>query len=288
MLAENFTVGNTVTLGVALYKNQWKKYLQLSLIAHLWLLIPIYGWARYFAIAALISKLSLQEINDNLTEDISKSFFSSRSLTILFITAFITIVMPNLLSFIIIIVLLIAVAILNEATSIVSYMFTPLSSFDFVKGDVFQGLVGLLFLLLFSLLAILFYAKIFTTDLTFESQGKKIFRHISQSWHLSRKSLHKIIGIIWLSFTMTFPVWFISYFFIAFVLVFIVEIINNFAAINLTINTDGTGFILFFLLLWVAGNNLLTMPFWQSIKAITYFQLYEKYNNFDFQLKPRN
>ena len=56
--ADNFTPGNTVTItvtiyAVTIYKENWKEYLKLSFAAHLWLLVPIYGWARYFAIAAL-------------------------------------------------------------------------------------------------------------------------------------------------------------------------------------------------------------------------------------------
>jgi len=43
----DFTVSNTITVAVAIYKHNWKKYLKLSLIAHLWLLVPVYGWARY-------------------------------------------------------------------------------------------------------------------------------------------------------------------------------------------------------------------------------------------------
>ena len=52
MLRVRFTVGDTITASVAIYKQNWRQYLKLSFIAHLWLLVPIYGWARYFAIAA--------------------------------------------------------------------------------------------------------------------------------------------------------------------------------------------------------------------------------------------
>ncbi|MEM8676611.1 MAG: hypothetical protein AAGF83_22525 [Cyanobacteria bacterium P01_G01_bin.67] len=42
---QDFTVGNTITIAVAIYKQNWKRFLKLSLIAHLWLLVPVYGWA---------------------------------------------------------------------------------------------------------------------------------------------------------------------------------------------------------------------------------------------------
>ena len=62
----DFTVGNTITIAVAIYRNNLKKFLKLSLAAHLWLLVPVYGWARYFAIAAWISKLSFNELNNEI------------------------------------------------------------------------------------------------------------------------------------------------------------------------------------------------------------------------------
>jgi len=52
----DFTVGNTITIAFAIYRNNLKRFLQLSLVAHLWLLVPIYGWARYLAIAIKINR----------------------------------------------------------------------------------------------------------------------------------------------------------------------------------------------------------------------------------------
>ena len=59
-----FTVGNTINIAVAIYKKNWQNYLKLSLIDHLWRLIPIYGLARYLAIAAWIGKLGLEQLTN--------------------------------------------------------------------------------------------------------------------------------------------------------------------------------------------------------------------------------
>ena len=58
----DFTVGNTITIAVAIYRNNFKKFLKLSLAAHLWLLIPVYGWAKYFAIAAYFFAIAMVKI----------------------------------------------------------------------------------------------------------------------------------------------------------------------------------------------------------------------------------
>lgn len=52
ILPQDLTVADTITVSIALYKNRWKKYLKLSAIAHLWMLVPVYGWARHLAVAA--------------------------------------------------------------------------------------------------------------------------------------------------------------------------------------------------------------------------------------------
>ncbi|MEL6437997.1 MAG: hypothetical protein AAFQ80_01900 [Cyanobacteria bacterium J06621_8] len=76
----DFTVGNTITIAVAIYKQNWKRFLPLSLAAHLWLMILIYGWARYFAIAAWISNLSLQELDHDSRNLELKHYLSIESL----------------------------------------------------------------------------------------------------------------------------------------------------------------------------------------------------------------
>ena len=56
------SIGNVVSAGVRLYRSHLKTYLKLALIAHLWALVPIYGWAKYAAISGLISRLAFGEL----------------------------------------------------------------------------------------------------------------------------------------------------------------------------------------------------------------------------------
>lgn len=56
------SIGNVVTAGVRLYRFHFKNYFRLALFAHLWVLVPIYGWAKYFAISGLISRLAFGEL----------------------------------------------------------------------------------------------------------------------------------------------------------------------------------------------------------------------------------
>lgn len=61
-LMQQLSIGNIVNLGVYLYRSHPKLYFKLALIAHLWLLVPIYGWAKFYATSALISRLAFSEL----------------------------------------------------------------------------------------------------------------------------------------------------------------------------------------------------------------------------------
>jgi hypothetical protein len=67
-----FTPENVVTVSLNLYQKRFKAYLKISLVSHLWSLIPIYGWAKYYAGMALISRLAFSEINGK-TETINEA-----------------------------------------------------------------------------------------------------------------------------------------------------------------------------------------------------------------------
>ncbi len=67
-----FIPANAVTASLNLYRKRFKTYFKISLISHLWFLIPIYGWAKFFAGMALISRLAFAEINGK-TETVSEA-----------------------------------------------------------------------------------------------------------------------------------------------------------------------------------------------------------------------
>ncbi|MEH2079310.1 MAG: hypothetical protein V7K89_04630 [Nostoc sp.] len=62
-LTQQFNIGNIVSLASYLYRSNFKKFSRLSLFAHLWLIVPIYGWAKFYAFAGLISRLAFNEIS---------------------------------------------------------------------------------------------------------------------------------------------------------------------------------------------------------------------------------
>jgi hypothetical protein len=62
--AEPLSMDNVVSAAVRLYRSHLKTYLQIAFTAHLWALVPIYGWAKYAAISGLISRLAFGELTN--------------------------------------------------------------------------------------------------------------------------------------------------------------------------------------------------------------------------------
>ncbi len=60
--SQPLSIGNIVTTGFQLYKNRFQPYFVLALKAYFWLLVPVYGWAKFLAISALISRLVYGEL----------------------------------------------------------------------------------------------------------------------------------------------------------------------------------------------------------------------------------
>ncbi|MEA5582919.1 DUF975 domain-containing protein [Nodularia harveyana UHCC-0300] len=55
-------VSKVITAAVRLYRPHIQEYFLLALKALLWLLVPVYGWAKFFALTALISRLAFGEL----------------------------------------------------------------------------------------------------------------------------------------------------------------------------------------------------------------------------------
>jgi hypothetical protein len=58
------SVGKVVSASLRIYHDHFKSYFGLAFVANLWLLVPIYGWAKYSAISALISRLAFGEVRE--------------------------------------------------------------------------------------------------------------------------------------------------------------------------------------------------------------------------------
>ncbi|MCS7225687.1 MAG: hypothetical protein NZ821_01685 [Gloeomargarita sp. SKYB31] len=62
MVTPPLNVGNILTLALQIYRQRFWPYLWLSLQAHLWLLVPVYGWAKCSGLLGAIARLVVQQL----------------------------------------------------------------------------------------------------------------------------------------------------------------------------------------------------------------------------------
>ena len=268
----DFTVGNTITVSVAVYKQNWRQYLKLSFIAHLWLLVPVYGWARYFAIAAWISRLSLQEFDSELNNLHFLRYFSARSLCIFSLTGIFAIFEPIIFGYLSAFVLIFIIVILCEIIFTFS-LFEILDNILSNNEDPTVLWLGLVWLAFYSLISLVFYARLFVTDLIFiDRVNNKLFDLIRQSYSLTKNNKFKIILISFLSFLITVPVWIICYLIAPTTawLILTVTSINAFESFSLLLEFC-------FIITLVCAHGIV-LPFWQSVKASVFYHLVKKRN----------
>ena len=58
------TVGNVVSAGLRIYRDRFLEYFRIAFIGYLWILVPIYGWAKFAAMNGLIARLTFGEVTE--------------------------------------------------------------------------------------------------------------------------------------------------------------------------------------------------------------------------------
>ena len=58
------SVGNVVSASLRIYRDRFKLYYGLAFSAYPWVLIPVYGWAKFSATLGVISRLAFSEVSE--------------------------------------------------------------------------------------------------------------------------------------------------------------------------------------------------------------------------------
>jgi hypothetical protein len=259
------TIGNVVNASIRLYSSNFWRYLRLSLFAHLWLLVPIYGWAKFYAEIAIISRLCLGELtgqpesNTEARNQVNQRFWSFWLLAI-------NIGFRVFLVYFGFYALIIAIA------------FGGI--FLFERGGVIVGiLTGLLVLGVF-IVAIIVTIGLFSRWIVSElplavETGYNAGRSMDRSWMLTKSSIGRIQGIILIAFLVTIPVQSIT------------SVVPQFALITLDPGSSIYWVVYVISLVFSLGGGALIMPFWQAIKAVIYFDLRNRREGLDLQLRQQ-
>ncbi|BAZ28434.1 hypothetical protein NIES4074_08670 [Cylindrospermum sp. NIES-4074] len=276
---QQISVGNIVNLGVNLYRAHLKQYFKLSLIAHLWLLVPIYGYAKFYALAALISRLAFCElIGQPESPKIARSKIKNQLLKFLLTGIFVTLI-PLIQTFGVLVLFSVIYALLNLIFDLRNLTLPGnIDYLIFIRIGYF-----LIFIVVYILLPLWFYSPLFLTDLPLVIEDNvSLSQTIKQSRQLIKKSRKRIISIILVSFLITLPtiiiIWIVVRLFLTLVLPIFPKLILSNSLLF------GTLFPIFLSFI----NGVIFMPMWQAIKAVVYFDFISQREGWGLNLRSPN
>lgn len=267
-------VGDVVSAGISLLRLNFRTYIGLSFKSALWYFVPVYGWARGLMISAQIGRLGFQEIVYQ-PETVQLSMRK---------------VEPRMWSFlgVAILVSLILFAINYAVSSIAGALMLPLAAIG-TAGPAAAALSGLLIVILqLGLFAVQtwFQARFWMYDMIIAMEPEtESTSSISRSWELTNGSAMRVLFVLLVAYLVMSPIFMLT-------LVPFIFTIPFFAGISPESGFNaalGTALLLaslaFLVLVFLA--MVLSVPFFQAIKAVVYYDLRSRREGLDIRFSDR-
>lgn len=270
--SQPLSVGNVVTTAFQLYKNRFQPYFLLALKAYFWLLIPVYGWAKFSAISALISRLAYKELVNQPETIKDGTRYVNSKLWQFFLAG----ILLGLIALGVYIAFAIAVGIAavfgglvigsqggNFALTAIAVTLSAIAVIAFIVG--------------FFIVFIRFF--VFELPLALED-NIDASTTISRSWRLTKGFAGRILLISFVAFLITFPLLVLVQFVSTILQLSLAALIDQNSVFNLLL-------VIFTLCLSFASGAL-QLPFWQAIKAVIYYDLLTRKEGLGLNLRDRN
>ncbi|WP_319420465.1 DUF975 domain-containing protein [Pleurocapsa sp. FMAR1] len=251
------SVGNVVSTGLRIYRDNFKKYFTLAFFGYLWILVPIYGLAKFSAMTGIISRLAFKEVAEQPeTVRDAQRYVNPRMWSFLIAGILVGLILFGAIipySLIMVIALGIAGALSNR------------SSFG-VLGTVVISLVSVAAILLFIFGIIWLFSKLFLVELPLAiEENANATNTIKRSWQLTKGAVGRIQIIVFLVFLISLPIGIaINILSVVLQLIIGTALENNSAL-------AGIGYLLY--IVFVLGASAFILPLWQSVKAVIYYDL---------------
>ncbi len=276
---QQLSIGNVINVGIQVYRSHLKLYLKLSLIAHLWLLVPIYGWAKFYTTSALISCWTFGNlINQTESINVTRNRLARRMWSFLLL-GILTFLIPLVLAFIFLIIFSLITGIIYTIISGILGINQPLNPNNIFENWLFAALIIPTAIIVY-MSPLWYYLRLFVTDLTLVIENNlSPFQAIKQSWQLTKEFRKRLLFVILISFSISFPI-----------IVLIWQIFGrllglifyNFLRPYLALYSIRVTLLLIILSL---ATGIIIMPFWQSIKAVVYYDLRCRRENWDLKIQ---
>lgn len=267
------SVGNVVSAALRIYRDRFKSYFTLALTAYLWLLVPIYGWAKYSAISALISRLAFGEVSEN-PETVSDA---RREVNPRMWSFFIA----GLYTFLIYIGVYFAGAIAIGVLSVgVGFAAGMLGQNSTIVG-IIVGLMVIVAVIAFLIIYIRILSRLLIVEVPLAIENNlDASSAIGRSWELTKGSVGRIQWIVVVAFLVSLPVYIVSN-----VLTLLVQ-----GVLTKLLGSESSLFFLVYYILvlpLILGFGALVIPFWQAIKAIIYYDLRSRKEGLGLQMRDK-
>ena len=259
--------GKVVSAAVRLYRDRFKMYVGLAAKAYLWILIPIYGWAKYCMYTGLISRLAVQELMDSpetsreAYQRIGSKLWSFLGLGLLlaliFIGSYFAIALTGVL---------IGSVIGGVGSALLGSVFNEVGAVIAVV----IGIIAAIALIVFGLLWVLGRFVVAEVPLAVESDVDAS-TSIGRSWQLSKSSIVRIQFVLIATYLITLPILIVF----SFIPQIAVSFVSPESSLLLVLN-------LLVLLLGFAVS-IVTLPFWQIVKGVLYYDLRSRREGIDLK-----
>jgi hypothetical protein len=261
------SVGNVVSASLRIYRDHFKSYFGLAFVASLWSLVPIYGWAKYSAILALISRLAFGEVREK-PETVSDARREVNPRMWRFLWA-------GILTFLIYIGVSlvggIAMGILAVGAGAIFGQNSPIVAVLLVVVTVIAFLI--IYIRIVSRLLIVELPLAMENNIGASSA-------IGRSWELTKGSVGRIQWIVFVAILVSLPIT---------IVVQILAAIVQTGLRAVLAPESGIFFLVYYILILPVslGSSALLTPFWQAMKAIIYYDLRSRKEGLGLQIRDR-
>jgi hypothetical protein len=267
------SVGNVVTAGLRIYRDNFKKYYRLAFIGSLWSWIPIYGTAKFFANQALIARLAYNEIIEQ-PESIQSVDRQIKGRMWRFLGAALLVSLRFILAY-----LLGAIAMAMVGGGLITVLNYALSS---ILGDVGSTISMIISILIVIMLIVLFigylirlFASFSVSELLLSTdENLKASQALKESQKLTQGYLKNLVIIYFIASLVSFPLLGV---------IFAMQILPS--LIQSPDQEIVSEIFSIFLLVFNSLTTALILPFWQATKAVIYYDLRVRREGMGIDLK---
>ena len=263
------SVGNVISAAARIYRDRFVAYYKLALIAHLWCIVPIYGWAKFMAISGLLSRLAYGEVSGQ-PESVREA---QRSIEPRLWTFFGTALLVGLIFFG-------WYLFFGIIAGIILGVLAALASQDgaWFLWIIF-GLLVIVVIVVFLVSIFWLTSRLYLVELAIAVENQSSAnKAINRSWQLTKQFIWRIVLISFVAGLVTMPVSLLMQFLDALLRLILMLIFPQ----------DSPIFVLVYVpifLVFYFGMLASLVPFWQAIKAVVYYDLRIRRGGIDIQLR---